>query len=566
MVPRGKGRGPAARQSLNLLAFFVLVLSGLAHAASMAAPWNGEPLWWLQLAAMLLLVRQLLWARSARQAALVAWLFATSWLCGTFWWLYISMHVYGGLNPVITVLAVFGLAAALALYYALAAYLFALWGPAIGNWAAIYFAALWMLAEMARGILFTGFGWGAAGYAHHELLGSLAKYVGAYGLAALAAYMAAQLALTFTPARLASEPASATGVGLGAGATRILGRFLPQRNRLKELTGVALIVVMALVADRQYSQPGQTMDVALLQGNIKQSEKFEPTQGIADALQWYRATSSAQIANGGANAPRLVVLPETAIPILPQQLPGDYWPALIDPFVKSKHALMAGLPLGSYNDGYTNSVVAIQTGAGLAVQQASYTYSKHHLVPFGEFIPPLFKWFTQLMNIPLGDFNRGAVAQPSFVWQGQRLAPNICYEDLFGEELGARFADPATAPTVFVNISNIGWFGNTVAIDQHRNISRMRALEFERPFVRATNTGDTVVIDYQGHVTHALPRHIRGVLNAQVQGRGGDANSDGITPYARWVARWWLWPLMLGALAIVALAGFRNRRAGSRLV
>ena len=229
---------------------------------------------------------------------------------------------------------------------------------------------------------------------------------------------------------------------------------------------------------------------------------------------------------------------------------------------------MAGIPLGSYQHGYTNSVVAVQAGAGQAVLQASYTYSKHHLVPFGEFIPPLFKWFTQMMNIPLGDFNRGAVAQPSFIWQGQRLAPNICYEDLFGEELAARFADPAQAPTVFVNISNIGWFGNTVAIDQHRNISRMRALEFERPFVRATNTGDTVVIDYQGRVTHALPRHTRGVLNATVQGRGGsakgDGTGDGITPYARWVARFWLWPLVAGALAIVALAGLRNRRGGHR--
>ena len=550
-----------------------MVVAGLAHAASMAAPWSGEPLWWLQLLAMLLLVRQLLWAPSPRQAALAAWVFATSWLCGTFWWLYVSMHVYGGLNPVVTVLAVLALAAALALYYALAAYLFALWGPAIGGWAAIYFAALWMLAEMARGILFTGFGWGAAGYAHHELLGSLAKYVGAYGLAALAAYIAAQVALTFSPAKLASEERANQQLEQRERFTRGLGRFMPQRNRLKELTGVVLIVAMALAADREYSQPGQTTEVALLQGNIKQSEKFEPAVGIADALKWYRATAHAQISGPAPVTrltPRLVVLPETAIPILPQQLPDGYWPDLIAPFVISPHALMAGIPLGSYQDGYTNSVVAVQAGAGQAVLQASYTYSKHHLVPFGEFIPPLFKWFTQMMNIPLGDFNRGAVAQPSFIWQGQRLAPNICYEDLFGEELAARFADPAQAPTVFVNISNIGWFGNTVAIDQHRNISRMRALEFERPFVRATNTGDTVVIDYQGRVTHALPRHTRGVLNATVQGRGGsatgDGTGDGITPYARWVARFWLWPLVAGALAIVALAGLRNRRGGHGLM
>jgi apolipoprotein N-acyltransferase len=157
------------------------------------------------------------------------------------------------------------------------------------------------------------------------------------------------------------------------------------------------------------------------------------------------------------------------------------------------------------------------------------------------------------MNIPLGDFNQGDVGQPSFEWQGQRLAPNICYEDLFGEELGVRFADPARAPTVFVNASNIAWFGNTVAIDQHLNISRMRALEFERPFIRATNTGATVIIDHQGRVTASLPRHTQGVLVGTVDGR------NGITPYAWWVSRFGLWPLWLGGLLVLGLAARKWR-------
>lgn len=151
------------------------------------------------------------------------------------------------------------------------------------------------------------------------------------------------------------------------------------------------------------------------------------------------------------------------------------------------------------------------------------------------------------MNIPLGDFNRGTVGQPSFDWQGQRLAPNICYEDLFGEELATRFLDPARAPTILVNVSNIGWFGNTVAIDQHLQISRMRALEFERPMLRATNTGATVIINHQGEVTHSLERHTQGVLTGEVRGRSG------ITPYAWWVSRLGLWPLWLLSLLVVVL-------------
>jgi apolipoprotein N-acyltransferase len=175
-------------------------------------------------------------------------------------------------------------------------------------------------------------------------------------------------------------------------------------------------------------------------------------------------------------------------------------------------------------------------------------YDKHHLVPFGEFTPPLFRWFTAMMNIPLGDFNRGALGQPSFEWKGQRLAPNICYEDLFGEELGVRFIDPEAAPTVFVNVSNIGWFGDTVAIDQHLHISRMRALEFERPFVRATNTGATVIIDHRAKVTAALPRLTQGALVGDVEGRSG------LTPYAWWVSRLALWPYWALIAIAVALA------------
>jgi apolipoprotein N-acyltransferase len=187
-----------------------------------------------------------------------------------------------------------------------------------------------------------------------------------------------------------------------------------------------------------------------------------------------------------------------------------------------------------------------------------YRFDKHHLVPFGEFIPPLFRWFTDLMNIPLGDFNRGPLGQPTFEWKGQRLAPNICYEDLFGEELGAQFADAARAPTILVNLSNIAWFGDSVAIDQHLQISRMRAIEFRRPMIRATNTGATVIIDHQGHVQRALPRLTRGVLTGEVQGQ------TGITTYAWWVSRFHLWPLWLAGLAILGAAWWRTRRFARR--
>jgi len=230
---------------------------------------------------------------------------------------------------------------------------------------------------------------------------------------------------------------------------------------------------------------------------------------------------------------------------------AGYWEALRASFAEGGRAALVGVPLGSFAEGYTNSVAGLSAAAASA-PGGFYRYDKHHLVPFGEFIPFGFRWFVDMMRMPLGDFNRGPLNAPSFVVKGERVGPNVCYEDLFGEELAARFADPARAPTIFANVSNIAWFGDSVAIDQHLQISRLRTLELQRPMLRATNTGATAVIDHRGVVTHALAPHTRGVLEATVQGR------EGLTPYARWASAFGLWPLGLAALAVVAAFGLRR--------
>jgi apolipoprotein N-acyltransferase len=283
--------------------------------------------------------------------------------------------------------------------------------------------------------------------------------------------------------------------------------------------------------------------VELLQANISQNAKFDAGSGIRDALQWYdeRLRASQQA---------LVITPETAIPLLPRHLPPDYWSGLQQHFSKSDRAMaLVGAPLGSLADGYTNSVVAMGPAG-----TAAYRYDKSHLVPFGEFMPPGFVWFIRMMNIPLGDFNSGGWEQASLAWQGQLLAPNICYEDLFGEELALRFKDAATAPTALVNVSNIAWFGDTLAVDQHLNISRMRALELARPMLRATNTGATAIIDHTGRVSSQLPRFTRGSLVGAYEGR------NGLTPFAQWASVWGLWPLWALCSAVVALAFWRRQR------
>ncbi len=522
-------------------------LAGLAQAASLAWPGTGQPVWWLQWLSMLVLAGLLHHLRpSGRQGGWLGFVFALAWLCGTFWWLFISLHTYGGLAAPLAVAAVLALAAFLALYYAAALWSFCKLAPTNKALAAMLFAALWLLAELVRGTWFTGFPWGAGGYAHVQgPLASLPRWVGVYGVGAVSAGLAMACVQCRGPdlRRWPTWVAVLAVVAIGGWAA------------LQRHCAVELCYTPARA-------PAPPLSLALLQGNIPQDEKFEEGSGVPLALQWYAQQLRSETAT-------LVVAPETAIPLLPQQLIPGYLEGLQARYTAGNQAALVGIPLGNARAGYTNSVLGWRPTSAPSTPgmpnggaaEPVYTYSKHHLVPFGEFIPPLFKWFTAMLNIPLGDFNRGTVGQASFEWAGQRIAPNICYEDLFGEELAARFADPAQAPTVMVNFSNIGWFGNTLAIDQHLQISRMRTLELERPMVRATNTGATAIIDHRGVVTHQLERHTRGVLRAEVQGRGqGVSADDAITPFAWWASRWGLWPLWCAGLLVVCVAWVARRR------
>jgi apolipoprotein N-acyltransferase len=337
-------------------------------------------------------------------------------------------------------------------------------------------------------------------------------------------------------------------VGIGA-LCALLGMLLAQawlqrrRPLVATMAAGAALVALLLpvgVGTVDFSAPGGSLTVSLLQSNVAQDDKFAADR-MPVALAWMAgALESAQ--------GELVVAPETAVPLLPAQLaeflPG-YWPAIRERYENSKQAALIGVPMGDFDAGYTNSVVGL---SGATRGAEPYRYDKVHLVPFGEFIPTGFRWFTQMMNIPLGDFARGPLNAPSFAVGEQRVAPNICYEDLFGTELALRFADAATAPTMFVNVSNIGWFGDTIAVGQHLQISRMRTLEFQRPMLRATNTGATAIIDHRGVVSAQLPPFTRGVLDGEVQGR------TGLTPFAWWSARFGLWPWLVLALLVIGVA------------
>lgn len=123
-------------------ALLLSLLAGLTQALAIATPWDGQPLWWLQLLSVGLLAWQIERAAGWRSAAVLGWVFSGVWLSGTFWWLFISMHTYGGLPAPLATLAVLALAGVLALYSAAACATFVALAPASRAARALLFAAL----------------------------------------------------------------------------------------------------------------------------------------------------------------------------------------------------------------------------------------------------------------------------------------------------------------------------------------------------------------------------------------------------------------------------------------
>ena len=497
-----------------------LLLSLLAGAGTVFAfaPFGAWP---LQIAALALLIHQFLGVARRRDAFLLGWAFGGAAVLAGTHWLYVSLHVYGALAAPLAVLAVVLLAASLGLLYGFALWAaFALAAPLSPRRHSQAFTALaiapacWMLADWTRGWIFTGFSWVATGYAHTASpLAPYAPVIGVYGLGWLAVMLAACAALMIRQRRL---------------------------HRVAIALPVLILAGSAALSRIEWTQAqGSAITVRLLQGNVPQQMKFDAAN-IDATLSLYRQMITEAPAD-------LIATPETALPLLSTQLPAGYLEQLADFAWNHNSSLIVGVPWTTAPGIYLNSVIGFSFG-----QSTLYRYDKHHLVPFGEFIPPGARWFVDLMRIPLGDFGRGDLYQQPLDVRDQWVLPNICYEDLFGEEIAAQIAAAmdrgSPVPSILLNVSNIAWFGDTIALPQHLQISQMRTLETGRPMLRATNTGATAVIDGRGQVSAQLPPFTRGTLTAAVQGMQGE------TPYLRTGNA-----LPVGlALLLLALAGWKR--------
>ncbi|MCL2644441.1 MAG: apolipoprotein N-acyltransferase [Betaproteobacteria bacterium] len=464
----------------------------LAMLAGVLAVPAFAPLEWFPLAFFSLALLIVLLERAATVCA--GFCLGFSWGLGAFGagvsWLTIALWRYGEVPLPVAAPIIFLFCAVLSLFPALAGMFYARWRCGGMFARALFFAGLWVLVEWLRGTLFTGFPWLAIGYSQTppSPIAGYFPVVGVYGVGGLLAFVAGLLGVC------AADRKWGHAVGNWKIPAVLIGAIC--------LGGWTLSRV-------QWAEPdGLPLAVSLVQPNIEQSLKWD-SEYFAETLRIILDLVS--VSRG-----EVVVLPEAALPAMLDTMPEDYLNELTDLVGERNASLVTGV-FTREDKRYFNAAVTLGEGAG-------QHYAKTHLVPFGEYSPPFFGWFYQLASIPMSQQSPGAANQPPLTLFGRRIAVNICYEDVFGAEL--IFSLPQAG--LMLNLSNLAWYGDSLAQPQHLQIARARAMETGRPMLRSTNTGMTALVLPDGSVPAVLPAFTRGVLEVEVPA------FKGLTPYARW--------------------------------
>lgn len=478
----------------------------LALGAGAAFPLGLAPFdWWPATPAAAGVLFWLLCRADARPL-LTGWLFGAGKYGVGASWIYVSIHVYGDASPVLAGFLVAVFVAGMALFHAGVAWAFVRFRPPGPVAAAVAFAAVWVLTEWLLTWFLTGFPWLFAGYAMLD-----------------------------TPLEALAPLGGVLLVGFGAVLTAAC--LVQWRSRAALVVAALPWLASWALAGVSWTTPGEGHRVALVQGNIDQTTKWDEAsrRGI---LERYAGLS------GPAWDRDIVIWPEAAV-TLPLHMAGDF---LSDMAERAEGALVLGIVIGEWSpDGarWYNGAVSVGDGDG--------RYAKRRLVPFGDYVPlqSVLRGLIGFFDLPMSRTVPGDFEQPLLRAGSAALAMSICYEIAYPELVRAS----AGEADALVTISNDTWFGASIGPHQHLQMARMRALENGRYVLRATNNGVTAIIDAYGRVVDALPQFEQGVLTGEVTGMAGT------TPFGRWGTVGVVGPL---ALVLMGFGALRLRRQAPR--
>jgi len=427
---------------------------------------------------------------SAGHAFRLGFLFGLGLFGGGVYWVFTSIHLFGGVPTPLAIVITAGLIAILALIPASVGYFLNRYFPNQTTAKLVLaFPAIWVLSEWVRSWIFTGFPWLLLGYSQtNSPLKGYAPILGVYSIS---------LALTVSS-------------GLVVNAVFKYKQKAFKALYLNLLSFTIIWIAGGLFCLIPWTVPqGEPLTVSLVQGNIPQSIKWSP-EHLQLSLDRY--TDLTQPLWGKSH---IIIWPEASVP-LPLQNAEEFINALDDKAKESGSALILGIPIRT-PDGksYYNSVVTL--GADKSV------YSKRHLVPFGEYTPmeALLSHALQFMDIPMSEMRAGDIDQAPLVVGKTKILASICYEIAFPQL--TRSTDKSIG--MLLVVTNDAWFGESNAEPQHLQMAAMRALEFGKPVLFVSNDGITAIINPKGQIEASIPQREATVLNGKVQ------PMYGITPW-----------------------------------
>lgn len=404
------------------------------------------------------------------------------------YWLVETLHGYGGLHLSLSIVALILLNAYLSLYPAIAARLISATAKKSKDGAVVIAPFLWCGLEWVRSRLFTGFGWGDTAQAlwRENWALNLAPRVGAEGAGLLVMV-------------------SASGL-MWLALSRCDGEKPSRRALYPSLAALFLIILLPLAPDGLSSET-KPLKVAVVQGNIEQSLKWEPGKED-ETINTYRSLTLAELSRtGGAD---LILWPETAVPVYFQKNTPER-KLVIDLVKESKTPLVFGAPAFD-REGQTvktrNSVFALDQNGNTVGR-----YDKMHLVPFGEYVPlGKLLFFIKRLVYATGDFTPGEkTVRLEPLRGGIKVGALICFESIFPEYALEHAGNGAG---LLALVTNDAWFGLTSAPWQHLSYAAWRAAESGLPLARAANTGVSAFFDRRGRLIEASAQNTPLALTA----------------------------------------------------